>query len=94
MRLLIVMNFFSSGWQEDKFELEAVDLGDLTSVVIGHDGKGHGAGWYLDKVVVKVKGGNGGRFVFPCLRWLDVGEDDGKIERELRQIGKDLSILN
>lgn len=67
--------------------MEAVDLGDLTSVVIGHNGKGHGAGWFLDKVVVKVKGGDGGKCSFPCMRWLDDGEDDGKTERELRRIG-------
>ena len=74
--------------QEDSFELEAVDLGDLTLVVIGHDGKGHGAGWFLDKITVKVRGGDGGKFTFPCMRWLDVGEEDGKIERELPQISK------
>ncbi|XP_070194990.1 lipoxygenase homology domain-containing protein 1-like isoform X2 [Littorina saxatilis] len=71
---------------EDNFQVEAVDLGDLTSVVIGHNGKGHGAGWFLDKVVVKVKGGDGGKCSFPCMRWLDDGEDDGKTERELRRI--------
>lgn len=56
-------------------------------MVVGHDGKGPGAGWFLDQVVVKVKKAEGGRFTFPCMRWLDRGEDDGKIERELRHIG-------
>jgi hypothetical protein len=86
------MTYLYPFFQEDTFELQAVDLGNLKSIVIGHNSKGHGAGWFLDKVVVKVKGGDGGRFVFPCFRWLDTGEDDGKIERELRQIGEYIAL--
>ena len=36
----------------DEFELSAVDLAGVRRVVVGHDGEGHGAGWYLDKVVI------------------------------------------
>ena len=51
-------------------------------VRIGHDGKGFGAGWYLDEVTVEVPS-RGEIMVFPCHRWLAEDEDDGKIEREL-----------
>ena len=51
-------------------------------VRIGHDGKGLGAGWYLDEVTVAVPS-HGQLIVFPCHRWLAEDEDDGLIEREL-----------
>ena len=35
---------------EDLFSVEAIDLGQLQKVRIGHDNKGGFAGWYLDKV--------------------------------------------
>jgi hypothetical protein len=40
--------------QVDVFEIEAVDMLNVTKVIIGHDGKEIGQGWYLDKVVVSV----------------------------------------
>ncbi|XP_078590348.1 lipoxygenase homology domain-containing protein 1-like isoform X2 [Branchiostoma floridae x Branchiostoma japonicum] len=69
--------------QVDVFYVEAVHLGNLKKVIIGHDGTGLGAGWFLDKVVMKESKGAPREFVFPCERWLDEGEDDGKIVREL-----------
>ena len=47
-----------------------------------------GAGWFLDKVIVKdlaTEGEDGSprSFYFPCHRWLDEGLEDGLIEREL-----------
>ena len=54
----------------------------LEMIRIGHDGKGLGAGWYLDEVTVEVPS-QGEIMVFPCHRWLAEDEDDGKIEREL-----------
>ena len=48
------------------FIVPAVDLDDVSQVVVGHDGKGVGSGWYLDKIVVR-EGVNGKReFHFPC----------------------------
>ena len=38
--------------QRDEFTLECVDLGELASVLIGHDNFGIGAAWFLDKVRV------------------------------------------
>ncbi|XP_047417154.1 oxygen-regulated protein 1 isoform X1 [Sciurus carolinensis] len=68
--------------QTDAFFLEAVHLGDLYKIVIGHDGLGPGNGWFLDDVVVKDPTKNH-EYAFFCHRWLDQGEDDGKIVREL-----------
>ncbi|XP_027629674.1 lipoxygenase homology domain-containing protein 1-like [Tupaia chinensis] len=68
--------------QTDTFFLEAVHLGDLYKIVIGHDGLGPGNGWYLDDVVIKDPTTNH-EYAFFCHRWLDQGEDDKKIVREL-----------
>ncbi|KAM5281079.1 oxygen-regulated protein 1 [Ctenodactylus gundi] len=68
--------------QTDTFFLEAVHLGELYKIVICHDGLGPGNGWFLDDVVVKDPTTNR-EYVFFCHRWLDQGEDDGKIVREL-----------
>lgn len=38
----------------DIFEIDAVDLLEITKVVIGHDAKDSGHGWFLDKVVILV----------------------------------------
>ncbi|XP_069076290.1 lipoxygenase homology domain-containing protein 1-like isoform X2 [Pleurodeles waltl] len=72
---------FAQG-QTDIFQLEAVHLGNVHKIVIGHDGLGAGSGWYLEKVIVQdpIKDTEN---VFLCHRWLDQGEDDGKIVREL-----------
>ena len=67
------------------FELEAIGIEDVLEVIVGHDGKGHGSGWFLDKVMVKEKGDL--QYVFPCGRWLDDGERDGKTELTLRCLG-------
>ena len=37
-------------FQMDMFIVEAVTLDDLERLIIGHDGKGHGAGVYFEKV--------------------------------------------
>ncbi|XP_014647005.1 PREDICTED: uncharacterized protein LOC101391007 [Ceratotherium simum simum] len=76
--------------QTDTFSLEAVHLGDLYKIVIGHDGLGPGNGWFLEDVVVKDPTTNH-EYAFLCHRWLDQGEDDGKIVREL--YGRDNSVI-
>ncbi|XP_045416943.1 oxygen-regulated protein 1 isoform X2 [Lemur catta] len=68
--------------QTDTFFLEAVHLGDLYKIVIGHDGLGPGNGWFLEDVVIKDPTTNH-KYAFFCHRWLDQGEDDSKIVREL-----------
>ena len=58
------------------------DIGELRKIRIGHDGRGAGAGWHLKEVVVDAPK-LGRKWRFPCNRWLDKSEDDGKIERDL-----------
>lgn len=41
-------------FQTDVYRINAVSLGSLYRVVIGHDGIEPGAGWFLEKIVVKV----------------------------------------
>ncbi|XP_066545811.1 oxygen-regulated protein 1 [Amia ocellicauda] len=70
--------------QVDIFNIEAVSLDKLRSVVIGHNGRGPGNGWFLEKVIVKVQeDDNESESIFLCNRWLDVYQDDGQTEREL-----------
>ena len=53
----------------DVFEVEAVDLVRPTEVILGHDGLGHGAGWFVDKVVIKDVT-NSQEYYFPCERYV------------------------
>ena len=55
----------------DEFEFEAVSVLKLTKIRIGHDGKGIGAGWFLDKVVVKQIGEQKYDTEFICNRWVE-----------------------
>ena len=59
-------------------------MGNLKRVIVGHDGTGAGFGMYLDRVVIKESAKARFDYVFDCRRWLDEGEDDGKIVRELK----------
>ena len=72
-------NKFEKG-NTDLFEINAQNVGDIKLLKIGHDNKGIGPGWHLKEVSVI---SNGKKFLFPCGRWLDRKEDDGKIERDL-----------
>ena len=36
---------------------------------VGHDGKGPGAGWFLDKVVIKDPTDPLKEYIFPCERY-------------------------
>ncbi|KAL4660900.1 lipoxygenase homology domain-containing protein 1-like [Arapaima gigas] len=82
------VNKFEKG-NADEFMVEAVSLGKVQRVRIGHDGRGGGCGWFLDKVVVREEGKPESEAIeFPCNRqdhclWLDRNEDDGQIIREL-----------
>ena len=52
----------------DEFHIEAVSLKSLEKVRVGHDSSGAGAGWFLDKVVIKDPEDNTKEYVFPCGR--------------------------
>uniref|UniRef100_A0A672MKZ3 Lipoxygenase homology domain-containing protein 1-like n=1 Tax=Sinocyclocheilus grahami TaxID=75366 RepID=A0A672MKZ3_SINGR len=76
-------NKFEKG-NHDEFLVEAVNLGLIRRVRIGHDGRGGGCGWFLDKVMIREEGQpEASSIEFPCYRWLDRNEDDGQIVREL-----------
>ena len=77
-------NKFERG-KTDVFEIKAADVGNLRKIRIGHDGKGPGAGWHLKEVIIDAPK-LGKIWKFPCDRWFDKGEDDGKIERELEPL--------
>ncbi|KAM6931491.1 lipoxygenase homology domain-containing protein 1 [Xenentodon cancila] len=77
------VNKFEKG-NFDEFIVEAVAIGQIRRVRIGHNGKGGSSGWFLDKVIVREEGQAEANAVeFPCNRWLDRNEDDGQIVREL-----------
>ncbi|KAM6965464.1 lipoxygenase homology domain-containing protein 1 [Aplochiton taeniatus] len=77
------VNKFEKG-NMDEFIIEAVSIGQVRRVRIGHDGRGGGCGWFLDKVAVREEGmAESQSAEFPCNRWLDRNEDDGQIVREL-----------
>ncbi|KAM7368820.1 hypothetical protein PAMP_013127 [Pampus punctatissimus] len=82
-RLMIMsknnVNKFEKG-NHDEFLIEAVSLGQVRRVRVGHDGRGGGCGWFLDKVMVREEGQPESLAIeFPCFRWLDRNEDDGQI---------------
>nr|XP_004656869.2 lipoxygenase homology domain-containing protein 1 isoform X3 [Jaculus jaculus] len=67
---------------EDKFMLDAPDLGQLMKINVGHNNKGGSAGWFLSKIVIE-DFGNKRKYDFPLNRWLALDEDDGKIQRDI-----------
>ena len=56
--------------------MEAVDLLDVTQVVVGHDGTEPGRGWFLHTVTVSVDANHGTAspghhtWTFPCDRYI------------------------
>ncbi|XP_061586231.1 lipoxygenase homology domain-containing protein 1 [Cololabis saira] len=76
------VNKFEKG-NFDEFIVEAGAIGQIHRVRIGHNGKGGGCGWFLDKVIVREGQAEANAVEFPCNRWLDRNEDDGQIVREL-----------
>ncbi|XP_075870025.1 lipoxygenase homology domain-containing protein 1 [Nelusetta ayraudi] len=97
-RLMIMsknnVNKFEKG-NHDEFLIESVSLGRVHRVRVGHDGRGGGCGWFLDKVMVREEGQPESMATeFPCFRWLDRNEDDGQIVRELVPAGDGLRLFN
>ena len=64
----------------DTFTFAGADIGPLTAITIGHDGRGISSGWFLDNVIIEH--GNK-KYNFQCGRWLATNEDDFLIERTL-----------
>ncbi|KAK2819320.1 hypothetical protein Q5P01_024881 [Channa striata] len=97
-RLMIMsknnINKFEKG-NHDEFLIESVSLGQVRRVRVGHDGRGGGCGWFLDKVMVREEGQPESMAIeFPCFRWLDRNEDDGQIVRELVPAGDGQRLFN
>lgn len=61
--------FLYTNLQKDVFSLEAVDLGPLEKVIVGHNGSGIGSGWYLEKLIVKDTTTNE-EMLFPCNKYV------------------------
>uniref|UniRef100_A0A2K6GSY1 Lipoxygenase homology PLAT domains 1 n=1 Tax=Propithecus coquereli TaxID=379532 RepID=A0A2K6GSY1_PROCO len=77
---------------EDKFMLDAPDLGQLMKINIGHNNKGSSAGWFLAKIVIEDIG-NKRKYDFPLNRWLALDEDDGKIQRDILVDGAETTAI-
>ena len=59
----------SSDLQHDEFLIESACLGQVCRVRVGHDGRGGGCGWFLDKVMVREEGQpEAAAIEFPCFR--------------------------
>jgi hypothetical protein len=69
--------------QTDTFKVELQDLGEIQRLMIGHDGSKPGAGWYLDRVMVRQTDRDEQVYMAVADRWLDSHKGDGKIEIEL-----------
>ncbi|XP_023606577.1 lipoxygenase homology domain-containing protein 1 isoform X2 [Myotis lucifugus] len=80
-RLESEKNNFEKG-AEDKFTLDAPDLGQLMKITVGHNNKGASAGWFLSKILIEDIA-NKRKYDFPLNRWLALDEDDGKIQRDI-----------
>ncbi|XP_071410619.1 oxygen-regulated protein 1 isoform X4 [Pithys albifrons albifrons] len=69
-------------------EMKAVDLGQLSKVLVEHHNVGYGAGWYLDQIIIHESGKTDDQHVFLCQQWLDSGVGDAQMERTLKLLGK------
>ncbi|XP_004684062.1 PREDICTED: lipoxygenase homology domain-containing protein 1 [Condylura cristata] len=78
---------------EDKFMLDAPDLGQLMKINIGHNNKGRSAGWFLSKIIIEDIG-NKRKYDFPLNRWLALDEDDGKIQRDILVGGAEATAIS
>ncbi|XP_078332217.1 lipoxygenase homology domain-containing protein 1-like isoform X5 [Crassostrea virginica] len=83
------INKFEKG-QCDIFEIEAVTLEKIKKVEIGHDGKGIGAGWYLEKVIIKRPDKPKFDVNIDCNSWLASDEESGHIVKEFSVSGSQL----
>uniref|UniRef100_A0A1I7UY23 PLAT domain-containing protein n=1 Tax=Caenorhabditis tropicalis TaxID=1561998 RepID=A0A1I7UY23_9PELO len=60
------------------------NLGQLTSIDIGHEREGYGAGTFIDRVFITEEGNTKGRrFYFQVEKWFDSEQIDGLIERSI-----------
>jgi len=68
-------NNFERG-QEDEFDVEDMDVGDIRRIVIGHDNSWAGSAWHLQQVEI-FHPGQDRTYYFPCDRWLEKSKVSG-----------------
>ncbi|XP_075070523.1 lipoxygenase homology domain-containing protein 1-like [Mixophyes fleayi] len=74
-------NPFERG-KDDTFKITTKNIGRISHIEIGHDGKGLGSGWFLEKIEVITLSTNE-MTLFSCNRWLAEDEDDGRTEIQI-----------
>uniref|UniRef100_A0A8D0H9K4 Lipoxygenase homology PLAT domains 1 n=1 Tax=Sphenodon punctatus TaxID=8508 RepID=A0A8D0H9K4_SPHPU len=74
-------NYFERG-RIDIFTLDTMDIGKINRLLIGHDNVGLRCGWFLASIQISIPV-HGKLYIFPCNRWLDKDEADGKVEVEV-----------
>uniref|UniRef100_A0A8U8BKQ1 Uncharacterized protein n=1 Tax=Geospiza parvula TaxID=87175 RepID=A0A8U8BKQ1_GEOPR len=74
-------NYFERS-RVDEFTLDMMDIGKINRILIGHDNVGLRSGWFLASVQITVPV-QGRQYMFPCNRWLDKNEADGRVEVEV-----------
>ena len=62
----------------DIFEVDAVDLMNVTQVIVGHNDKEAGRGWFLRRICVRVADDDSADryWMFPCDRYVASQSDD------------------
>ncbi|KAL5111456.1 Lipoxygenase homology domain-containing protein 1 [Taenia crassiceps] len=80
---LTIQNRSASIVQVDEFLIEAVALGVLEKVRIGHDGIAPTQTWFLDKVTVEEVGNSANKTVFELNDWVATRRLDGSYEEEI-----------
>ncbi|XP_036889676.1 lipoxygenase homology domain-containing protein 1 isoform X1 [Sturnira hondurensis] len=85
-------NNFEKG-AEDRFTVDAPDLGQLMKITVGHNNNGRSAGWFLSKIAIEDVG-NKRKYDFPLNRWLALDEDDGKIQRDILVGGAETTAIS
>ena len=74
-------NKFERG-KVDIFKVAAPDVGRIRKIRIGHNGRGVGSGWFVDKIEITAAA-LGKKYTFVASRWLATNEGDGKLECEV-----------
>ena len=82
LRLTKGRDDFARGMR-DQFVVEGPDVGDVRSVVIGHDNSGHGPSWHLQQLEILSENHGGRITAFPCNQWFDAEYGDFQTRRTL-----------
>lgn len=69
LKIINLAQFYYSA-KSDTFEIEAVHLGALNKIQIGHNETKPGDGWFCEKVVIREGKTANMEFVFPCNRYI------------------------